>query len=72
MPLCNPMDSPGSSVHGISQGRMLEWAAMPFSRGFSQPTDQTQVSGTAGRFVTTEPPGKPKAYAAPPEVITAL
>ena len=34
--LCDPMacGPPGSSVHGILQGRMLEWAAIPFSRGF--------------------------------------
>ena len=33
--LCNPMDCslPGFSVHGILQARMLEWVAMPFSRG---------------------------------------
>ena len=37
--LCDPMDysPPGSSVHGISQARILEWAAIPFSRGLSQP-----------------------------------
>ena len=36
--LCNPMDSslPGSSVHGISQARILEWVAGPSSRGPSQ------------------------------------
>ena len=41
--LCNPMDCnrPGSSVHGILQARILEWVAMPFSRGSSQPKDQT-------------------------------
>ena len=35
--LCNPMDCslPGSSVHGIFQERVLEWVAIPFSRGFS-------------------------------------
>ena len=35
--LCKPMDShpPGSSVHGILQARMLEWVAIPFSRGSS-------------------------------------
>ena len=35
--LCNPMDcsSPGSSVHGILQARILEWIAIPFSRGSS-------------------------------------
>jgi len=43
---------PGSSVHGILQARILEWVAMPFSRGSSQPRDQTQVSCIAGRFFT--------------------
>ena len=38
------------TVHGILQARILEWAAFPFSRGFSQPRDQTQVSHIAGRF----------------------
>jgi len=52
--LCNPVDCipPGSSVCGILQARMLEWAAMPSSRGSSQPRDQTQVSRIAGRFFT--------------------
>ena len=35
---------PGSSVHGILQARILEWAAMPFSRESSQPRDQTHIS----------------------------
>ena len=37
--LCDPMDCspPGSSVHGILQARVLEWAAMPSSRGSSKP-----------------------------------
>ena len=37
--LCNPMDDslPGSSVHRIFQARMLEWVAIPFSRGLSGP-----------------------------------
>ena len=50
--LCNLMDGslPGSSVHGILQARILEWVAIPFSRGSSQPKDQTQVSHTEGRF----------------------
>ena len=58
---CDPMDcsSPGSSVHGISQARILEWIAISSSTGSSQPRDQTQVSCLAGRFFTTEPPGKP-------------
>ena len=42
----------GSSVHGISQARILEWVAIPFSRGSSQPRDQTQVSCIASRFFT--------------------
>ena len=52
--ICNPMDGslPGSSVHGILQARVLEWVAMPFSRGASQPRDQTWVSCIAGRFFT--------------------
>ena len=46
---CSP---PGSSVHEIFQARILEWVAISFSRGSSQPRDQTQVSCTAGRFFT--------------------
>ena len=44
--LCNPMDCglPGSSVRGILQARIIEWAAMPSSRGSSQPRDWTHVS----------------------------
>ena len=52
--LCDPMNcSPsGSSVHGILQARILEWVAMPFSRGSSQSRDWTQFSCIAGRFFT--------------------
>ena len=39
-----PCSSPGSSVHGISQARILEWVAIPSSKGSLQPRDQTQVS----------------------------
>ena len=41
--LCDPMDcsSPGSSVHGILQAGIMEWVAIPFSRGSSQPRDRT-------------------------------
>ena len=44
--LCDPMDRspPGSSVHGILQARILEWVAIPSSRGSSQPRDRTCVS----------------------------
>ena len=47
--LCDPMNY---TVHGILQARILEWVAFPFSRGSSQPRDQTQVSHIAGGFVT--------------------
>ena len=52
--VCDPMDFslPGSSVHGILQARILEWVAMPTSRGSSQPRDHTQVSCIAGGFFT--------------------
>ena len=52
--LCDPMNCslPGSSVQGILQGRKLEWVAIPFSRGSSQPRDWTCVSWIAGRFFT--------------------
>ena len=43
---------PGSSVHGILQARILEYVAIPSSRGSSQPGDQTQASRTAGAFFT--------------------
>ena len=44
--LCDPMDCslPGSSVQGILQARILEWVAISFSRGSSQPRDWTGVS----------------------------
>ena len=52
------LSPPGSSIHGILQARILEWVDISFSRGSSQPRDRTCVSCTAGRFFTTEPPGK--------------
>ena len=52
--LCDPMDCrpPSSSVHGILQARILEWVAIAFFKGSSQPKDQTWVSYIAGRFFT--------------------
>ena len=47
----------GASVHGTLQARILEWVAIPFSRRSSWPRDWNHVSCTAGRFLTTEPPG---------------
>ena len=46
---CSPSDS---SIHGILQARMLEWVAIPFSRGSSLPRDQTWVFHIAVRFFT--------------------
>ena len=44
--LCDPMDYglPGSSVHGISQARVLQWAAISSSRGPSRPGERARVS----------------------------
>ena len=53
---------PGSSVHGISQARILKWIATFFSRGSSQPTDGTCISWITGRLFTTEPPRKLRPY----------
>ena len=52
--LGNPMDGglPSSSIHGIFQARILEWIAIPFSRGSSQLRDQTWVSCIADRLFT--------------------
>ena len=52
--LCDSMDcsQPGSSIHGVLEARILEWVVIPFSRGSSQPRDQTWVSCSAGRFFT--------------------
>ena len=51
---CDPVDRspPGSSAQGISQARVLEWAAISFSRGSSRPRNRTQVSCIEGRFFT--------------------
>ena len=63
--LCDPKDcsSPGSSIHGIFQARILEWVAISFSRGSSWPRDHTQFSRTAGRrfnlWATREAHDKP-------------
>ena len=51
---------PGSSVHGIFQARILEWVAISFARGFSQPRNQTRVSWIDSGLFTTESTGKPR------------
>ena len=52
--LCDPMDytQPGFLVHRILQARTLEWVPISFSRGSSQPRDQTWISCITGRFST--------------------
>ena len=52
--LFDPMDCilPGFSIHGIFQARVLEWVAISFCRGFSQPRDWTRVSRIVGRRFT--------------------
>ena len=59
--LCSSTDYslPGFSIHGIFQAKILECVAISFSRESSQPRNRTHVSCLAGRFFTTEPPGKP-------------
>ena len=59
--LCDPVDCslPGSSVHGISEARILEWIAIPFSRGSSQPAS-TVSPALAGRFFTIASTRKPQ------------
>ena len=52
--LCNPMDysASSSSLQGILQTRILEWVAITFSRGSSQPRDQIHISCIEDRFFT--------------------
>ena len=47
---------PGSSVHGTSQARILEWVVISFSRGSSWLRNRTCISCMVGKFFTTEPP----------------
>ena len=54
---CSP---PGSSVHEITQARILEWVAISFSGGSSWPRNRTHVPCTTGGFFTAEPLGKPQ------------
>ena len=60
--LCDPTDYSlsGCSIHGVFQARIVEWVAISFSRGSSQPRNWTPISCFADRFLTTEPPGKPR------------
>ena len=60
--LCDPIDCspPGSSIHGILQGRILEWVAISFSRaGLPYPEIKPEFPALAGGFFAIESPGKP-------------
>ena len=58
---CDPMDCslPGSFVHGILQVRVLEWVAIPFSRGSSRPRNRTVISALQVDSLPAELSGKP-------------
>ena len=55
--LCNPKDY---TFHGILQARILEWVAISFTRGSSQPRDRTKSPTLQVDSLPAEPPGKPK------------
>ena len=59
--LCNPIgySLPGSSIHGISQARILEWVAFLSPGDLPDSGIKTTFLALAGRFFTVEPPGKP-------------
>ena len=59
--LCIPMDCspPGSSVHGISQARILEWVTIFFSKDLPDSGIRSESPALAGGFFTTKSPGKP-------------
>ena len=54
---CSP---PGSFVHGILQARIMEWVAIPFSRGTSRPRIKPRSPAMQADFLPSEPPGKPE------------
>jgi len=55
--LCDPVDY---TIHGILQARILEWVAVPFSRGSSQPRDRIRSPTMQADSLSSEPPGKPR------------
>ena len=76
--LCSPIDYKplGASVHGILQARILEWAAMPSSRGSSWSRDWTHVSFIQRwilyHWVTGEVPSNPNYLLKAPQAVLAL
>ena len=59
--LCDPMDciQPGLSGHGILQARILDWVALSFSKGCSQPGTEPRSPTSQADSLLTEPPGEP-------------
>ena len=59
---CDPMDCnlPGSSPHGISQARILEWVGISFSRDLPNPEIKPGSPAQKTDSLPSEPPGKPK------------
>ena len=68
---CSP---PGSSVHGISQARVLEWVAMSYQGNFQTQGRNWSLAFPAltGEFFTTEPPGKPYISQRLEKIVTTL
>ena len=60
--LGDPMDPPCSSVHGIFQAGILEWLAIPFSRGSSQPGIEAGPLALQANSLLSEPPGNTYTY----------
>ena len=62
--LCDPMECspPGSSVHRILQARILEWAAIPISRGYSHPGIQPGLPALQADSLPSESPQKSYIY----------
>ena len=71
--LCDPMDCspPGSSVHGISQARILEWVAISSPGALPSPWIEPRSPALAGEFFTTEPQGKPQFGSLPPVIFNS-
>ena len=61
LPLCDPVDysSPGSSVHGTPQARILEWVAIPSPGDLLDPGIEPRSSALQADYLTSEQPGKP-------------
>ena len=62
--LCDPMDCslPGSSVHGILQTRILEWAAISFPGDLPDPGTEPRSPTLQANSLPSEPPGKPTTF----------